>query len=159
MLATREWFSPRRWLVNDGLMALAAIVLGGSVLGPWFTATVKCKKAPLVGSLIVGSLIVPKGSESGIEAHRFLLAMGAIALVELAGGPLHGRASAKASLARSSSSLLAGASARSRHWALRSCRSPSRCRQCGIDRRAKARSPVSDHSAHGPERGTAPPPS
>jgi hypothetical protein len=78
-LATREWFSPQRWSVNDALMAVAAIVLGGSVLCPWFRATVKFKTAPLVGSLIE-----PKGSESGIEAHRFLLAVGALALVELA---------------------------------------------------------------------------
>jgi hypothetical protein len=70
ILATREWFSPQRWSVNDALMAVAAIVLGGSVLGPWFRATVKFKTAPLVGSLIE-----PKGS--GIEAHRFLLAVGA----------------------------------------------------------------------------------
>jgi hypothetical protein len=79
ILAAREWFSPQRWSVNDALMAVAAIVLGGSVLGPWFRATVKFKTAPLVGSLIE-----PKGSESGIEAHRFLLAVGALALVELA---------------------------------------------------------------------------
>jgi len=72
ILAAREWFSPQRWSVNDALMAVAAIVLGGSVLGPWFRATVKFKTAPLVGSLIE-----PKGSESGIEAHRFLLAVGA----------------------------------------------------------------------------------
>jgi hypothetical protein len=62
ILATREWFSPQRWSVNDALMAVAAIVLGGSVLGPWFRATVKFKTAPLVGSLIE-----PKGER---KRHR-----------------------------------------------------------------------------------------
>jgi hypothetical protein len=77
--AAGEWFSPQRWSVNDALMAVAAVVLAGSVLGPWFRATVKFRTSPLVGYLME-----PKGSESGIEAHPFLLAVGALALVQLA---------------------------------------------------------------------------
>jgi hypothetical protein len=77
--AASEWFSPQRWSVNDALMAVAALVLAGSVLGPWFRATVKLRTSPLAGTLIE-----PKGSESGIEAHSFLLAVGALALVQIA---------------------------------------------------------------------------
>jgi hypothetical protein len=77
--AAGEWFSPQRWSVNDALIAVAAVVVVGSVLGPWFRATVKFRTSP-----VVAYLMEPKGSESGIEAHRFLLAVGALGLVQLA---------------------------------------------------------------------------
>lgn len=79
IFAAKEWFSPQRWSVNDALIAAAAVVLAGSILGPWFRATVRIRTSP-----VSGYLMEPKGSESGIEAHRFLWAVGALALVELA---------------------------------------------------------------------------
>jgi hypothetical protein len=79
ILAAREWFSPERWSVTDALIAVAAVVLAGSILGPWFRATVRFKTSPEIGYLMS-----PKGSESGIEAHSFLWAVGALALIELA---------------------------------------------------------------------------
>lgn len=79
ILAAREWFSPERWSVNDALIAIAAVLLTGSILGPWFRATVRFKTSP-----DIGYLMEPKGSESGIEAHAFLWVVGALALIELA---------------------------------------------------------------------------
>jgi hypothetical protein len=73
----RAWFSPARWTTADMFVALAGLVLAVAVFLPWFKATVSFS-----GSDITGTLMDPPGTLSGFSAHRYLIAVLAVALLE-----------------------------------------------------------------------------
>lgn len=75
--AAAAWFSPRRWPVNDLLIAAAGLVLAVSVFVPWFKATLRFKT-----SSAYGYLIDPPGTVSGITAHSWLWAVFALGLLQ-----------------------------------------------------------------------------
>ena len=76
------WFRPSRWSTNDILIAVAALVLAGSVFAPWFKATIGVNGYN--GQTLRGFLIEPKGTVTGIAVHRFLWVLVALALAQLA---------------------------------------------------------------------------
>lgn len=71
--------SRQRWSPYDIVIAVSALALAVSPFVPWFKATVRIK-----GSSITGFVINPPPPESGLAAHHFLWAVGALALLELA---------------------------------------------------------------------------
>ena len=74
------WFSPARWPTSDKIAALAGLVLAVSLFVPWFRAAVRIRTAPSLN----GFLINPQGSVSGIALHRYLWAVFALALLQIA---------------------------------------------------------------------------
>jgi hypothetical protein len=73
------WFSPQRWSPYDIIIAAGALGLAVSPFVPWFTATVRIR-----GSSITGFVFDPPPPASGPAVHRYLWAVSALALVELA---------------------------------------------------------------------------
>jgi hypothetical protein len=76
------WFRLSRWSTYDIMLALAALLLAGSVFTPWFQADVQVNGAN--GGSFNGTLISPKPTETGLAAHGFLWALVGLAFVQLA---------------------------------------------------------------------------
>lgn len=76
------WFRPSRWSTNDIVIALAALLLAGSVFAPWFKAAIRVNGYN--GQTLYGFLIEPEGTVNGIAVHRFLWVLVALALAQFA---------------------------------------------------------------------------
>jgi hypothetical protein len=76
------WFRLSRWSTYDIMIALAALLLAGSVFAPWFQAGVRIDGAN--GQSLNGLLLSPKPTETGLAAHGFLWALVGLGVVQLA---------------------------------------------------------------------------
>jgi phosphoglycerol transferase MdoB-like AlkP superfamily enzyme len=74
------WFSPARWSRNDLIMAVASVAMAVSVFVRWFSATLKFGG----GAPVTGFLLNFPGTGSGVSFHRYLWAVVALALLQLA---------------------------------------------------------------------------